>query len=130
MSTTFQTRGDACKRAERVIFGPEDYAPFILAPAAQAYVIDTSIPFPMRLLNLAGVLTGTVTANVQRVRSGVTVSVTGLSAVALTSTLSNTTPTAPSDGTDFFIQGDVLQVTLSSPVGASNLSLALRMLRT
>jgi Zn-dependent alcohol dehydrogenase len=129
MSTTFQTRGDGLKRAERLIYGPEAYAPFILAPAAQAYVIDASIPFPMRLLNLAGVLTGTVTANVQRTRSGVTVSVTGLSAVALTSTLSNTAPTSPSDGTDYFVQGDILQVTLSSPVGASNLSLDLRMLR-
>lgn len=130
MGITFQTRGDGLKRAERLIYGPEAYAPFILAPAAQVYVVDVSIPFPMRLLQVTTILTGTVTVNVQRIRSGVTVSITGLSAIAATSTSLVSTPTAPSDGTDFLIQGDTLQVTLSAIVGASNLSLDFRMLRT
>jgi Zn-dependent alcohol dehydrogenase len=111
--------------------GPDVYTPFILAPAAQAYTIDCYVPVDMACLQVAGVLSaGTVTGNLQRIRGGVTVSLTGLSAMALTNVLTTFNPTAPTDGTQQFTAGDILQITLSAPAGgAANLALSIQMQR-
>lgn len=114
---------NATQRAIERIYGPYDLTTFILAPGAQAYTLELYLPTNGKITQLVTVMSaGTLTLNLQRqVLGGGLVSVTGLSAVAVTTTKLISTP--PTDGTEYQTAGTILQVTLSAIAAAANLAI-------
>lgn len=114
---------NATQRAIERIYGPYDLTTFILAPAAQAYTLELYLPTNGKITQLATVLSaGTCTLNLQRqVLGGGLVSVTGLNAVAVTTTKLLSVP--PTDGTEYQTTGTIIQVTLSAIAAAANMAI-------
>lgn len=119
---------NATQRAINRIAGEDSYPIFIASPANGIYVLDCYVPTNMTIVG-ASVITasGTITVNVQRIRSGVTTSVAGLSALAASSTRSTTTATG--DDTGVFVPGDQLQVTTSANAAGVSLAISVRLKR-
>ncbi len=116
---------NATQRAIERIYGPTDINTIILAPAAQAYALEIYMPSNCKITQLATILTaGTCTLNLQRqVLGGGLVSVTGLSAIAVTTVKQLSAP--PTDGTEYQTTGTIIQVTLSAIAAAAGLSIAI-----
>lgn len=122
--------GAAVNRAIRLIIGPEQYAPFVATPVAQAYQIDLAMPFNFKITQIIVVLSaGTLTLNLQtKIGTGALTSVTGMSAIAVTST--SQTILAPTDGTEWCPINTLMQMTLSALAATpANLAVAVRVQR-
>jgi hypothetical protein len=114
---------NAVQRAIQRIVGGDSYPILIEAGANKTYVMDCYVPGPLKVTGVSIVTnTGTITIVVQRVRSGVTVTVGGLSALAASSTL--TTTAATGDDTAVFQTGDRLQITTSANAAAVDLAVS------
>jgi len=113
---------NAQARALRRIEGLDSYAPNILAPAAQSYVIDSNVPVQCSIITFTAFMSaGTCTAALQvKLPGGSFVTVAGLSALALTTVAQTFTATA--DGTEYMTPGSQLQLVITSPSGAANLA--------
>ncbi len=119
---------NATQRSVLRTFGQESYAPFILAPVAQTYVIDAACPGNFSLISLVGIFlsAGTVTAKLQiQPAGGSAVDITGLTALAITTTPQTFTPTA----LNYIASGSALLLVLSAPSSAANLAMDVRVQR-
>lgn len=104
---------NAIQRAQHRIAGEQPVDILIEAPSDQNYVLIAYVTGYFQVTALATILaSGTINVTVKRIRSGVTDTVAGLSALASSST--RATDTADGDSTSLLIPGDQLIITTDS----------------
>lgn len=106
---------------KRVLGNDSGYSGLILAPAAQAYQIDVYVPTGKQLVLIAAQLTaGTCTITITK--NGV--ALTSFAALACSTTRA-TGSLSTDDGTQNFVPGDKIGITVSAVVGATELAFSL-----
>lgn len=113
---------NATQRAIQRINGNDTYTLLAEAPGNKIFILDLAVPTGMVVYSItAKTLSGTVTVNLQKVSGGVTTSLSGGGAVAVTSTAATTTLTVNGANVNLAV-GDTLQITTSA--GATPIDLA------
>ncbi len=103
----------------RILGNSQSINGLIEVGADKTYPILTYCAVPLRLTSLyMKTLSGTCTAKLQK--NGV--DITGLTALAVTSVRAGVTATAPSDGTNIFAIGDVLDLIITGSAAPLDLS--------
>lgn len=109
------------QRAQHRIAGNQPVDMLVETPSDQDYTLIAYVTSYFQVTSLAAVLaSGTISIAVKRIRSGVTTTVGGLSALAATSTRG--TANATGDDTSLFIPGDTLLITTSANAAGVDLS--------
>ena len=121
-------RQNATQRAIARIAGNDTYTLFIEAATNKIFILDLAVPENMSIQSVTlKTLSGTVTVNVQKVVIGVTTSVTGVSAVAVTSVVQTIVPTV--DGSETLPSGSTLQITTSAGAAPVDLSVSVNYIK-
>lgn len=112
---------NAVQRAQHRIAGKQPVDILVETPADQDYTLIAYVTNYFQVVSLAAVLaSGTINVTVKRIRSGVTVTVAGLSALAASSTRAPADATG--DDTSLFIPGDTLLITTDTNAAGVDLS--------
>ena len=120
---------NATQRAVIRYIGNDTYPIFVESPGNKIFILDLAVPTGMNVASVtAKTLSGTVTVNVQKVSGGVTTSLTGASAIAVTSTAATTAVT--NDDNNVLAAGDTLQITTSAGAAPVDLAVSVNFLRT
>lgn len=119
-------KSNATQRAVRRFAGDQSATIFVEAPGNKIFILDLALPVGIKIKSVTyKTLSGTVTVNVQKVSAaGATSSVSGLSALAVSSTQTTTAPTA--DGTGSLAAGERLQFTTSAGAAPVDLSVSVK----
>ncbi len=97
----------------RVIGDAAGYTGLILEPIAQAYVFDLYVPVGKRIKSLHCIISGGTSITAALQKNGV--AITGMSGSVVPAGL---VLTAPTDGTENVVPGDILSLLCSAPVGS------------
>lgn len=112
---------NALQRAQHRIAGEQPVDILIEAVADQDYKLIAYVTNYLQVKSLATVLaSGTVNVTAKRIRDGVTATITGLSALASSST--RATADADGDSTSLLIPGDQLIITTDTNAAGIDLS--------
>ncbi len=124
-----QRLSNATQRAIRRINGDDTFEILVESPDVQLYKLSLAIPVGMRILSLdVKTSGGSCVLDIEKVDAlGVTTDITGLTAVAVTSTRSTTLPTK--DGSEVVAQGEQIQVNVTGNTAAADLSVTLKVQR-
>ncbi len=104
---------------KRVLGKDAGYVGLVETAADKTYPIDIYVPTNKIITGVAfKTLSGTITAKLQK--NGV--DITGLTAIAVTNVRAVTNPTAPYNGTNSLVAGDVLTIITSGNAAALDLA--------
>lgn len=112
---------NALQRAQHRIAGKQPVDILVEAPADQTYTLIAYVTSYFQVVSLAAVLaSGTINVTVKRVRAGVTTTVAGLSALAVSNV--RATDDSDLDDTSLFIPGDTLVIVTDTNAAGVDLS--------